>query len=159
MAARASAASPATDWISAIFALMSPIARPVCCARDFTSPATTANPFPASRQQALRQLLGEDGGEFGLAAALVRQRQQTHHGPARGARIDLADQPLPGGAVGRPRKQSVTIDEVKQRHRLAAQAVDDVAIVHHLGTPAVAGWPAASQGQHPALAEKAFQPV
>jgi hypothetical protein len=37
---------------------------------------------------------------------------------------------------------------VKQRHRLAAQTVDDVAVVHHLGATAVRLNPTTPKGQH-----------
>src|SRR4051812_50051116 len=64
--------------------------------------------------------------------------QQADHGAAGGARITGGKQVLPGGAVGGAREQRVTIDQVEQRHRLAAQAVDDVA-----GVPPPGGAPPA----------------
>jgi len=66
---------------------------------------------------------------------------------------------LPGGAVGGAREQRVAVDQVEQRHRLAAQAVDDVAVVDHLDAPPIARGAAARQGEHVALGEEAFQPV
>ena len=87
------------------------------------------------------------------------ERQQLDHGPAGDARSPALEQALPGSAVGRAREQRVTVDEMQQRHRLAAQAVNDMPVVHHLDAASVARRTAARQGQHQALADEAFQPV
>jgi hypothetical protein len=48
---------------------------------------------------------------------------------------------------------------MKQRHRLAAQAVDDVPVVDHLDATSIARCAPARQAQHPALTEEALQPI
>jgi len=48
---------------------------------------------------------------------------------------------------------------MQQRHRLAAQAVDDVAVVHHLGAAAVAWRAVTWQGQRQAWADEAVDAV
>jgi hypothetical protein len=48
---------------------------------------------------------------------------------------------------------------MQQRHRLAAQAVNDMPIVHHLDAAAIAGRTATWQAQHQALTDEAFQTV
>ena len=71
--------------------------------------------------------------EFGLAAALVRERQQIDHQTA-GRRVwKLFEQPVEGPPVGVAGEQLVAVDEVEQRHRFAPQGVDDVAVIDDMG--------------------------
>ena len=65
------------------------------------------------------------------------QSEQANHGPTCGACIALCEQPFPRRPVRRAGEQRVAIDKVQQRHRLAAQAVDDVAVIDNLDTPTV----------------------
>ena len=115
------------------------------------------------RQHAGVEAVVEGGGELGLAGALVGEQQQRHHGLAGRLGWPGLDQPLPGAPVGGAGKQLVAVDQVEQRHRLAAQRMDDVAVVDDV--PALAEShalgrnPAAPQRQHQAAAEKAVQPV
>ena len=51
-------------------------------------------------------------------------------------------QGIEGPPVGLAREQPVAIDEVEQRHGLAAQGMDDVVVVDDLVVPAVADGPA-----------------
>jgi len=48
---------------------------------------------------------------------------------------------------------------MQQRHRLAAQAVDDVPVIDHLDAPPVTRCAAARQADHQALAEEAVEPL
>jgi hypothetical protein len=48
------------------------------------------------------------------------ERQQLDHDPASDTRRPRLEQALPGSAVGRAREQRVTVEEMQQRHRLAA---------------------------------------
>jgi hypothetical protein len=67
--------------------------------------------------------------------------------------------PLPGQTIGQAREQRVTIDQVEQRHRLAAHAVDNTAVVDDVTMPSLGLAAAAAQGQRQALADEAFQPI
>src|SRR5271156_2835068 len=73
--------------------------------------------------------------------------------------IAARQQLLPGQTIGRARKQRVTIDQVEQRHRLAAQAVDNMAVVDDVTMPSFGLAAAAAQAQRQALADEAFQPI
>ena len=84
-----------------------------------------------------REIGGEQGGEFGLAAALVGERQKIDHQTARGFFREFFEQPVEGQAVGVAREQLVAIDEIEQRHGFAPQGVDDVAIIDDMGVLAV----------------------
>ena len=44
-------------------------------------------------------------------------------------RITVRQQLFPGQTIGRAREQRITIDQDKQRHGFAAQAVNDVAVI------------------------------
>ena len=83
--------------------------------------------------------------EFGLAAALMGQRQKIDHQTARRLFRDLFEQPVKGQAIGVAGKQLVAIDEIEQRHGFAPQGVDHVAIVDDMG--ALAGGAGASPRQ------------
>jgi hypothetical protein len=89
----------------------------------------------------------------------MRERQERHHAPARRFRIAGGQQRLPGQPVGRSWEQRVTIDQIEQGHRLAAQAVNDMAIVDDTAMPSLAVAATPVQGQHRALADEAFQPI
>ena len=89
---------------------------------------------------ACREIGGEQRGEFGLAAALMGERQQIDHQAARRFLRELLEQPVEGQAIGVAREQLVAIDEVEQRHGFAPQGVDHVAIVDDMGVLAVARW-------------------
>ena len=56
-------------------------------------------------------------------------------------------QRLEGALVGRTREELVAVDQVEQRHRLAAQGVDDVAVVDDVTALAVRHRLAAPQRQ------------
>ena len=69
------------------------------------------------------------------------------------------EQTFPGRTVSRPWEQRVAVDKMQQRHRLAAQAVNNMPIVHHLDAAAIAGRTTTWQAQHQALTDEAFQTV
>jgi hypothetical protein len=58
------------------------------------------------------------------------------------------------------REQLIAIDQIEERHRLAAQRMDDVMVVDHMAMLAAAlRRPAAPQGQQLRRAKKAFEPI
>jgi hypothetical protein len=62
----------------------------------------------------------------------MRKGKQFDH-DAAGAPVALfGQQSLEGQRVGSARKQLIVIDEIEQRHRLAPESMDDVAIVDHI---------------------------
>lgn len=72
------------------------------------------------------QVGGELTGEFGLAAALVRQRKQIDHEPAGFLVRQPFAQTIEGPPIGIAREQSITVDEIEQRRWLAPQGMDHV---------------------------------
>ena len=78
------------------------------------------------------QIGGEQIGEFGLAAALMGQGEQVDHDAAGLLLRQPLQEGVEGSAIGFAREQLVAIDEVEQRHRLAAQRVDHMPIVDDL---------------------------
>ena len=89
-------------------------------------------------QSAGVEIGGEQIGEFGLAAALVGERQQIDHQPAgRFLRASVSEQPIEGPAIGVAREELVAVDEIEQRHGFAPQGVDHVAIIDDMGVLAV----------------------
>ena len=107
------------------------------------------------------------GGEVGfdgerqlrLAGALMSKREQADHGAAGAAFAVLRQQRLEGRGISPPRKQLVAIDQVQQRHRLAAQRMNHVPIVDDMAMLAVRSGAAAPQGDEMRRALKAFEPV
>lgn len=79
-------------------------------------------------QLAGAQVGGELIGEFGLAAALVRHRKEIDHEPASSPVRQSFAQAIENSAVAIAREQSITVDEIEQRHWLAPQGMDHVPI-------------------------------
>ena len=75
---------------------------------------------------------GELIGQFALAAALVGQGQQLDHDAAGLPLRQPFQEGIEGSPIGLAREELVAIDEVEQRHRLAAQRMDDMPIVDDL---------------------------
>ena len=92
-------------------------------------------------------------GEFGLAGPLVGQGQQADHGAAGASGGQLGGSASKARAIGRPGEELVAVDQVEQRHRLAAQRVDDVPVVDDMAVLAAGDGPAARQRQLMAAAE------
>ena len=88
------------------------------------------------------------------------QRQQPDHGAA-GALVAVARRAAPRRRAGRrAREQLVAIDQIEQRHRLAAQRMDDVPVVDDVAVLAVGTRPAARAASATASrAEEAFEPI
>jgi hypothetical protein len=78
-------------------------------------------------QLACREIGGQECGEVGLAAALMRQGQQVDHQAAGRFFRDPFEQPVEGLLVGIAREELVAVDETQQRHGLAPQSVDHMA--------------------------------
>src|SRR5690606_4670942 len=76
--------------------------------------------------------LGELLGQFALAASIMGQRQQINHDLARLPVRQPLNELVEGPAVFLPREELVAIDEIKKRHRLFAQGMDDVPIIDDL---------------------------
>jgi hypothetical protein len=81
---------------------------------------------------------GIDGlSEIGLAGALMGERQQPDHGAAGLLFGPVGKQRVEGAPIGLAREQLIAIDEIEQRHRLAAQGMDDVTVIDDVATLAV----------------------
>ena len=82
-----------------------------------SAPAT--HPYRAARRacKAASSVLGQ----FGFAAAVVRQGQQLDHRAAGLAWRQVLHEGVEGSTVRLAREELVAVDQVQQRHRLAAQ--------------------------------------
>ena len=87
------------------------------------------------------------------------ERQQPDHGAARPLLAVAGQQRLEGALIGAAREQLLAIDQIEQRHRLAAQGVDDVPVIDDVAVLAVGVRAAAAQRHQRRRAEKAFEPV
>ncbi len=102
---------------------------------DMTSGSAAGSGAKRSRkrrqvgQLACREIGGQQRGEVGLAAALMGQGQQVDHQAAGRFFREPFEQPVEGLPVGVAREELVAVDEVQQRHRLAPQGVDHMAII------------------------------
>jgi hypothetical protein len=68
-------------------------------------------------------------------------------------------QRLEGTLAGAAGKELLAIDQVQERHRLAAQGVNDVAVIDDVAALAAGMRPAAAQRYQRRGAEKAFKPI
>ena len=98
-------------------------------------------------------------GELHLAGALVREAQQLDHDLAGRARGQLLAQAIERQPVGPAREAPISVNEVEQGHRLAAQRVDDVPGVNDVAVPAVATRAASLERHQRGAAEKQLQTV
>ena len=99
-------------------------------------------------------------GKLCLAGVIMRQRQQFNGDFAGDFVGSLGYQDIEGPRIGRPGEKLIAIDQVAQRHRLAAQGVDDVAIINDVSMLATGRLrPAAGEAEHVAGAEEALEPV
>ncbi len=89
----------------------------------------------------------------------MREREQADHDAASPLLGLLGLQGLEGAGIGGPREELVAVDEVEQRHRLAAQGVDDMMVVDHVAALAVRLRTPAGQGHHGGRAEEAIEAV
>ena len=89
----------------------------------------------------------------------MRERQKTDQGSAGVLLARAGEQRIEGPGIGSPRKEPITIDEIEQRHRFAAQGVDHVAIIDDMAMFAVRLWSPPFQGEDVGRAQKAVEPV
>jgi hypothetical protein len=106
-----------------------------------------------------REIGGEDGGEFGLAGAFMGDGEEFDHDPAGIPGRCLLEHVLECLAISVAREELAAVDEIEQSHRLAAQAVDDVAVVDDMAVPAVRPWPAARECHQRGGGEEQLEPV
>jgi hypothetical protein len=99
------------------------------------------------RELASLKEFGKETGEIRLTAAIVGQSEKLGHHSAGLFFWPPLQQSLKGVAVGVAWKEAITIDEVQERHRLAAERADDVMIVDDLIVLAV-GMSAAAWQRH-----------
>ena len=97
--------------------------------------------------------------EFGLAGAVMGQRQQPDHGAACPLLAVACQQRFEGALIGAAREQLLAIDQVEQRHRLAAQGVNDVAVIDDVAALAAGMRAAAAQRHQRCRTEEAFEPI
>src|SRR3546814_2231528 len=84
-------------------------------------------------RQAFRlQVGGDTVRQLGLAAAIVSKRQEADHDPAGLPLRHGGAKGFEGEPVRLAREELVPVDEVEERHGLATQRMDDVAIVGQL---------------------------
>ena len=106
-----------------------------------------------------REIGGEQCGEFGLAAALMGERQEIDHQTARRLFRELFEQPVEGQAIGVAGEQLVAIDEIEQRHGFAPQGVDHMAIIDDMGVLAGGGGAPPRQGHQQGAADEQVEAV
>ncbi len=97
-------------------------------------------------------------GEFRLAGALVREREKADHLATGGSLAEASEQGLERQSEGPAGEELVAIDQIEQRHRFAAQRMDDVTIVD-MAMFAARLRPPAPQGENGRRALEAFQPI
>src|SRR5208283_1841634 len=86
-------------------------------------------------------------GEFGFAGALVGEREKADHGATGRLLAQASDQGLERQSKGATGEELIAIDQIEQRHGLAAQRMDDVTIVDDMAMFAVRPRPPAPQGE------------
>jgi hypothetical protein len=103
---------------------------------------------------------GVDGlGEFGFADPIVSQRQQPDHDAAGRLLALTGEQRLEGAPVGAAWEHLLAIDQIEQRHRLAAQGMDDMPVIDHMAVFAAGIRPTTAQRHQRRRAEKAVEPI
>ena len=66
-------------------------------------------------------ICGETARQLGLAAPIVSERQEVHHGPAGLPLGQRIPEGIEGEPVGLAREELIPVDEVQERHGLAAE--------------------------------------
>src|SRR6202049_5408240 len=87
------------------------------------------------------------------------ERQKPDHGAAGCSLAKFGEQGFESKGVGAAGKELVTIDQIEQRHRLATQGMNDMAIVDDMAMFAVWQRSPAPQGDDVGGALEAFEPV
>ena len=98
-------------------------------------------------------------GEFGFAGTIMGQHQQPDHGATRRSLAVASQQRLERTLIGAARKELLAVDQVEQRHRLAAQVVNDMTIIDDVAAFAAGMRAAAAQRHQLCRAEEAFEPI
>ena len=89
----------------------------------------------------------------------MSQRQQPDHRAARLLFTTTGQQRFEGAPVGAAREELLTIDQIEQGHRLAAQGMDDVPVIDDMRVFAAGMRSPAAQRHQRRPAEKAFEPI
>ena len=98
-------------------------------------------------------------GEFGLAGALERERENPDHGAASWSLTETGEQGVERQGEGSAGEELIAIDQIEQRHGLAAQGMDDVTVVDDMAMFAVRPGPTASQDDDGRRALETFEPI
>src|SRR5271166_2414401 len=98
-------------------------------------------------------------GEFGLAGALERERENPDHGAASWSLTETGEQGVERQGEGSAGEELIAIDQIEQRHGLAAQGMDDVTVVDDMTMFAVRPRPTASQDDDGRRALETFEPI
>src|SRR5277367_713466 len=97
--------------------------------------------------------------EFGLAGAFMREREKADHGATGRPLARAREQGLERQSERPAREELVAVDQIEQRHRLAAQRMDDVPIVDDMAVFAAQLGAAAPQSENRRRALEAFEPI
>ncbi len=111
------------------------------------------------RQAFVRKVLLEQRAKFGFTAAVMRNAEKFNHGPARCPLRRTLKETLERPAIRIAREQAVAIDQPQQRHGLAAQAVDHVAVIHDMAVLSVCLGAAARHRHQAGAAHEQLKPV
>jgi len=111
------------------------------------------------RQPTSVEALLEKGGELGLAAAFRGESQGVDGEPTGQLGRQGGQGSVEEAAIGIAGEELVAVDETNERHRLASQRVDDVAIVDDLAALAVALRAPSRQRHQVGAAEKEVEPI
>jgi len=104
--------------------------------------------------------LGIDSpSELGFAGTIMSERQQSDDRAARLLLAVTGQQCFEGALIGAAREELLTIDQIEQRHRLAAQGMDDVQIIDHMTVFAAGMRSSAAQRDQRRRAEETFEPI
>ena len=89
----------------------------------------------------------------------MSERQQSDDRAARLLLAVTGQQCFEGALIGAAREELLTIDQIEQRHRLAAQGMDDVQIIDHMTVFAAGMRSPAAQRDQRRRAEETFEPI
>jgi len=129
-----------------------------CVSRQFAPPRYQLQ-SPGLGQEALVKDVGDQPRELGRSGCPMGKPKQVDH-PATGVPAKQGGgKRSPGGLVLAAGKQAIAIDRPCQGLRLAAQRVDDTAIVHAMDTHAVPTPELPSVGDDPGSVEEGLDPI
>ena len=105
------------------------------------------------------EVLGQQHGQLRLTSTLVSDTKQLDHEFAGATFGQPLAQIIEHVAVRLARPELISINQIQQRHRLATQRMDDVAIIDHMPVFSVPAGPAAGKTQHARAADEQFHPI